>query len=60
MILKAKGLINRETASLAKVFEINDKYLEILIHPMQQFASIFEQNVDKKNHSDIINKIGPV
>ena len=60
MILKAKGLIERETSSLAKAFEINGKRLEILIHPMQQFASTFEQNVDKKNHLDIINKVGPV
>ena len=60
MILKAKGLIERETTSLAKAFEMNGKRLEILIHPMQQFASTFEQNVDKKNHLDIINKVGPV
>ena len=60
MILKAKGLIERETSSLAKAFELNGKRLEILIHPIQQFASTFEQNVDKKNHLDIINKVGPV
>ena len=60
MILKARALIERETTSLAKAFEINGKRLEILIHPMQQFASTFEQVVDKKNHLDIINKVGPV
>ena len=60
MILKAKGLIERETSSLAKAFELNGKRLEILIHPIQQFASTFEQNVDKKNHLDIINKVGSV
>ena len=60
MILKAKALIERETTSLAKAFEVNGKRLEILIHPIQQFASTFEQVVDKKNHLDIINKVGPV
>ena len=35
MILTSKGLIERETTSLAKAFEMNGKRLEILIHPMQ-------------------------
>ena len=60
MILTSKGLIERESTALAKAFEMNGKRLEILIHPMQQFASTFEQNVDKKNHLDIINKVGPI
>ena len=60
MILTAKRLLERETGALAKAFEVNGKRLEILIDPVQQFASTFEQAVDKRNHLDIINKVGPV
>ena len=60
MIITAKNLIERETKSLAKAYEMNGKRLEILIHPTQQFASTFDQQTDKKNHLDIINKVGPV
>jgi len=60
MILSARNLIERETKSLAKAFEMNGKRLEILIHPTQQFACTFEMEVDKRNHLDIINKVGPV
>ena len=35
MILSAKNLIELETKSLAKAFEMNGKRLEILIHPTQ-------------------------
>lgn len=60
MIVIAKNLIERETKSLAKAYELNGKRLEVLIHPTQQFASTFDQAVDKKSHLDIINKVGPV
>ena len=43
MILTGKRLIERETNSLAKCFEMNGKRQQILIHPMQQFASTFDQ-----------------
>jgi hypothetical protein len=33
MIITAKNLIERETKSLAKAYEMNGKRLEILIHP---------------------------
>jgi hypothetical protein len=33
MILVAKKLIERETKSLAKAYEMNGKRLEILVHP---------------------------
>ena len=35
MILTSRRLIERETASLAKAFEVNGKRLEILIDPVQ-------------------------
>lgn len=60
MIMVAKNMIERETKSLARAFEMNGKRLEVLIKPIQQFASTFEMEVDKKNHLDIINKVGPV
>ena len=50
MIVVSKNLIERETKSLAKAYELNGKRLEVLIHPTQQFASTFDQSVDKKNH----------
>ena len=60
MILTGKGMIERETHSLAKCFEMNGKRQQILIHPMQQFASTFDQAIDKKSHLDIINKVDSV
>ena len=60
MILTGKRLIERETNSLAKCFEMNGKRQQILIHPMQQFASTFDQQVDKKSHLDIVNKVEAV
>jgi hypothetical protein len=35
MIVIAKSLIERETKSLAKAYELNGKRLEVLIHPTQ-------------------------
>lgn len=60
MLQTAKRLLERETGALAKAFEMNGKRLEVLIDPVQRFASTFEQAVDKRNHLDIINKVGPV
>lgn len=60
MILTGKRMIERETNSLAKCFEMNGKRQQILIHPMQQFASTFDQAIDKKSHLDIINKVDSV
>jgi ABC-type cobalamin transport system ATPase subunit len=31
-----------------------------MVHPQQQFASTFDQQVDGRNHLDIINKVGPI
>jgi hypothetical protein len=33
MIIVAKQLIERETKSLAKAYEMNGKRLEVLVHP---------------------------
>ena len=60
MILTGMRLIERETNSLAKCFEMNGKRQQILIHPFQQFASTFDSAVDKRNHLDIINKVDVV
>jgi len=60
MILTGKRMIERETQALAKCFEMNGKRQQILIHPMQQFASTFDQAIDKKSHLDIINKVDSV
>ena len=53
-------MIERETTSLSRAFEMNGKRLEVLIAPQQQFASTFDLPQDKKNHLDIINKVAPV
>jgi len=39
---------------------MNDKRIEIYVHPCQQFASTFDQETDKRNHLNIINKVGPI
>ena len=49
-------LIQQETTSLAKAFEINGR-LDFYIHPCQQFASTPNQNIDKRHHLDTINKV---
>lgn len=50
-------MIERESTSLARAFEMNGKRLEVLIQPQMQFASTFDQECDAKNHLDIINKV---
>jgi hypothetical protein len=60
MILTAKRMIERETTTLAKAFEVNGKRLEVLIDVHQQFAATFDSSEDKRNHLDIINKVAPV
>lgn len=57
MIHSSLNLIKRETASLTKAFEMSNIGLQALIHPVQQFASTFEMNIDNRNHLDIINKV---
>ena len=59
MILTAKRLIERESRALANAFEINGKRLEILIDVHQQFAAT-QDDKDKLNHLDIVNKVGAV
>ena len=60
MIMTSRRLIERETASLARTFEINGKRLDALIPPHQQFAATIEMELDKRNHLDISNYVSAV
>lgn len=60
MINIAFELLETETNSLAKAFEMNNLKMQAFVHPSQQFASTFHQAVDNRNHLDIINKVGPI
>lgn len=53
-------MFERETQALARTFELTNVRLQAFVHPAQQFASTFHQQVDNRNHLDIINKVGPI
>ena len=50
-------MFDRESASLAKVFELTNISLQAFIHPAQQYASTFDTE-DHRHHLDLINKVG--
>mgnify|MGYP006893245926 CR=1 FL=1 len=60
MIQTAFEMFEKETNSLTKAFEMVNVKMCCFIHPAQQFASTFHSGVDKRNHLDIINKVGPI
>ena len=53
-------MFQKETNSLTKAFEMTNLNIQAFIHPVQQFASTLDQEVDNRNHLDIINKVGPI
>ena len=53
-------MFQNETDALAKTFEMSGLRAAAFVHPAQQFASTFHTNIDKRNHLDIINKVGPI
>lgn len=60
MIKTAFEAFERESAALARTFEMSDVKVQAFVHPAQQFASTFHQRVDNRNHLDIINKVGAI
>ena len=59
MVLTAIRHIEREQSALTKAFELDGKRLEVLVNVDQQFAATQDDN-DKLNHLDIVNKVGPI
>ena len=53
-------MFKKETDALTRVFELTNVRAAAFVHPAQQFASTFKTNIDKRNHLDIINKVGPI
>ena len=60
MIQVSFDMFKKETDALSRVFEMTNTRTAAFIHPAQQFASTFNPNIDKRNHLDIINKVGPL
>lgn len=60
LIKTSFDMFERETQALARTFELTNVRLQAFVHPAQQFASTFHQQVDNRNHLDIINKVGPI
>ena len=60
MMHSALEMFQKETSSLTKAFEMTNLNIQAFIHPVQQFASTLDQEVDNRNHLDIINKVGPI
>jgi len=60
LINSALEMFQRETNSLTKAFEMTNLKIQAFIHPVQQFASTLDQEVDNRNHLDLITKVGPI
>ena len=60
MMHSALEMFQKETSSLTKAFEMTNLNIQAFIHPVQQFASTLDQEVDNRNHLEVINKVGPI
>lgn len=52
--------LDSETAALTKCFTLQVPSVQFHIHPFQQFAGTFYDQVDPQFHLDVSNKIGAV
>ena len=50
MMHSALEMFQKETNSLVKAFEMTNLNIQAFIHPVQQFASTLDQEVDNRNH----------
>lgn len=57
MVRTALEMLRKETNALTKTFEMSNLSMQAFIHPVQQYASTFDQAIDNRNHLDLINKV---